>query len=361
MKKFILKFILITLITFVPIISCNYFVDPANIFHDDVVRKIIAGLSSGNIVEVSAANMDEGLLQEMMIQSMDDAPETVIIGSSHVMYIPFEYGNLHNAGMSGSWLGDYYSIVGLLKDSNKLPKRIIIGVDPWVLLRDATDGRWVTLNKYAVSLKKDIFSNDNNNELRGCDILPNVAKLKKLSSIEYFQSVLKKIRNDGFNIERGEVGIALDSNINSKFKIVPDGRRIPAKNFFKDSPDIEKDIDIKIEQRSIYSVGKGFTEIPNKNLEEFDKLLYYLISNDIEVHLYLPAWHPRVYELFSNDENYSGVLKVEEAVRKLSSKYGISVHGGYNPTSRGFKTEDFMDWMHLLPDKSLVDYQSTQN
>ncbi|MBE6097710.1 MAG: hypothetical protein E7198_07925 [Schwartzia succinivorans] len=359
MKKFVLKFVLITLMTFVPIVSCNYFVDPANRFREDMVSKVAEYLNEGYIVE-TPANMDEGLLQEKRISTMGYVPKTVIIGSSHIMYIPFDYDDTYNAGMSGSYLGDYYAIVGLLKYYNKMPKRIVIGVDPWAFLRDSTDGYWVSLKPYSFYLKRDIVGSSFFSDKVAYGILRG-SKLMELYSLAYFRSSLSKIKSDGLPQKSNEsVAIVDDTLVSEKSKIATDGRRISAKKGFQDIVDIEKDVDKKISSGNIYQFGKGFTQIPDTQWDEFVTLIQYLRDNGIEVVLYLPAWHPRVYELFATDDEYSGVLKVENKVRIFAKKNDIVVHGGYNPANNNFNTEDFMDWLHLKPNKMYEDYQSIQ-
>lgn len=359
MKKFILKLILITLITFVPIISCNYFVDPANIFHDDIVNKVAEYLNAGYIVEVPA-NMNNGILKKQQISAMDHSPETVIIGSSHIMYIPFEYEDIYNAGMSGSYYGDYYSIVGLLKYYDKMPKRVVIGVDPWAFLRDVTDGQHADIRIYAVYLKNVISNNNSFNSNKEIRKEFDYSKLRELYSPSYFQSSKKSFEKDGFRKGAETVKISENSNIEEKQKIIPDGRYIPAKKEFHKIPDIEKQVSDQIKSGSIYAVKKGFKDIPSERWDDFVKLLQYLLDNGIEVQLYLPAWHPDIYDYFTTNDNFSGVQKVEDSIRELGKKYNIPVHGSYNPASRNFTTEDFMDWLHLQPDKMYEDYKYIQ-
>lgn len=356
MKEFIIKFILITLLTFVPIISCNYFVDPANRFHDDIVNIVAEYLNAGYIVEVSA-NMDEGLLKEKQISAMNHAPETVIIGSSHIMYIPFEYEDTYNAGMSGAYLGDYYSIVGLLKYYDKMPKRVVIGVDPWAFLRDAADGRQTSIAQYATYLINGISEGAVFN-YKGGKGMSMFSKLKELYSLEYFRDSKKSLEEKGLRMGAEAVTVADDSNVGEKQKILPDGRYIPSAKGFHKKTDIENEANDKIKSGAIYQVGNGFTDIPSNRWKDFEQLINYLQDNGVEVQLYLPAWHPKVYKFFVTHEEFSGVEKVEDAIRDLGAKYNIPVHGSYDPAINKFNTGDFMDWLHLKPNKMYDDYQS---
>jgi len=359
MKKFIIKFFLITCMTFVPIISCNYFVDPANRFHDAMVTKVAEYLNAGYIVKVPA-NLDEGLLKEKQIAAMSHAPETVIIGSSHVMYIPFDYRDTYNAGMSGAYLGDYYSIVGLLKYYDKMPKRVVIGVDPWAFLRAASNGRQTSITQYAVYLidgfsEKEHLYDKNVKDIRG------YSKIKELYSLEYFRDSLKRLEKTGLKKGNETVSVASDEVVGEKQKIAPGGRYVPAIKDFHTSRDIENEVATQVKSGTIYQVGKGFKDIPPERWNEFEQLIKYLLDNGVKVHLYLPVWHPKVYEFFVSHENFSGVENVENAVRKLGEKYNIPVHGSYNPIKNNYTTNDFMDWLHLKPDKMFEDYKYLNN
>ena len=59
-----------------------YVVDPARLYRDRLITNAVETLNNGNIIQ-SPGDMDEGLFQKEMINSMSDAPRTVIIGSSH--------------------------------------------------------------------------------------------------------------------------------------------------------------------------------------------------------------------------------------------------------------------------------------
>lgn len=99
MKKFVLKVIFVVLIVYIPIIVINYNIDPANLYNTELIDNVVRCLLDGEIIE-SPGDMDEANFQKQMISSMHNKPGTVIIGSSHVMYIPWEYDDYYVAGLS---------------------------------------------------------------------------------------------------------------------------------------------------------------------------------------------------------------------------------------------------------------------
>ena len=118
MKMLLKKCVAVVILTYSVIVLCNYYVDTANIFHTDILVDIAEKLHGGKIVE-SPGNIDEGLFQKTMIQSMTHTPKTVVVGSSHIMYEPWEFGDYYVAGLSGAYLGDYYATIGLLEEANQ--------------------------------------------------------------------------------------------------------------------------------------------------------------------------------------------------------------------------------------------------
>ena len=148
MKMLLKKCVAVVILTYSVIVLCNYYVDTANIFHTDILVDIAEKLHGGQIAE-NPGNIDEGLFQKAMIQSMTHTPETVVVGSSHIMYEPWEFDDYYVAGLSGAYLGDYYATIGLLEEANHMPQHIVIGVDPWAFMSAANAGRHVSINDFA--------------------------------------------------------------------------------------------------------------------------------------------------------------------------------------------------------------------
>lgn len=109
---------------------------------------MVTTLNAGHVIE-SPGNINEGLFLEAMIKSLRHTPETIIIGSSHIMYEPWQFQDFYVAGLSGAYLGDYYAIIGLLEETDRLPSHIIIGVDPWAFMTSASNGRHTSIAQYA--------------------------------------------------------------------------------------------------------------------------------------------------------------------------------------------------------------------
>lgn len=350
MKKIIYKLLILAMSVYGVVIGINYFIDPANIYHEGAVNKMVELLNAHQAVKVPA-NIDEGVLQEKRISSLDWQPETVAIGSSHVMYIPFDYENLYNAGLSGAYLGDYYAVIGLLKYYDKMPKRVVIGVDPWALMQSSTDGRHTSIKQYAILLKNQINSDASSKDNDFLD-----KKVKELVSFSYFQASINSLRKNGFKNSDDIVEAVTDTKVGDVQKLLVDGRRVPAITGYRSLNSINDEIDRAIKNGSIYILERGFHDVQKEHLSQFEALVLYLRDNGVQVQIYLPAWHPRVYHFFCDNESFAGVAKVEASMRQLGHKYNIPVRGGYDPSLCNITENDFMDWLHMKPEKMKDNY-----
>ena len=69
MKKLIAKLVMLAIVVYSVVAGINYFIDPANIYHEGTVNRLVDCLNGNNIVEVPA-NVDEGVFQEKRITTL---------------------------------------------------------------------------------------------------------------------------------------------------------------------------------------------------------------------------------------------------------------------------------------------------
>ena len=357
MKMLLKKCVAVVILTYSVIVLCNYYVDTANIFHTDILVDIAEKLHGGKIVE-NPGNIDEGLFQKTMIQSMTHTPETVVVGSSHIMYEPWEFDDYYVAGLSGAYLGDYYATIGLLEEANHMPQHIVIGVDPWAFMSAANAGRHVSINDFA---RREIerVSGSEASKYTGIynDGKSTLKKVKELLSISYFQASVSAIKSNGIKYYLHRQVVCVDnSELGKKSKIMPTGRRIFAQGDIHTVQENDNDVAAALRKGSIYQLGKGFSELQMSNLEEFESLICYLQAKGVKVEFYLHPWYPDVYDYFKNNVQFSGVLKTENYLREMANRHGIIVHGSYDPELTHSNKEDFADWFHLKANKMLDSY-----
>jgi predicted glycosyltransferase involved in capsule biosynthesis len=138
MKQFILKIIIIAFPIIVLLLLTNYFGDAARLFDNDYEKQMAKIIINGQYV-TNVENYDERLFQKELIISEEIYPNFVIVGSSRTMLINsdlFLSSSFLNNSVSGASIEDIISIYQLYKVNNKLPKKILLGVDPWLFNRN---------------------------------------------------------------------------------------------------------------------------------------------------------------------------------------------------------------------------------
>lgn len=339
---------------FAVIISVNYFIDPANIYHHGMVKKMVQELENGHII-VNPGNIDEGRFQESRIRALRKSPETVIIGSSHVMYEKWNFGSEYVAALSGAYIGDFYSIVGLLEKNNHIPKAVLIGIDPWTFMRDVKDVRHTSIKKYGTFIFNKI--NSVNDEAEDSEIETN--KISELFSVAYFQesfNVVKKMGLKSFGEERNKVVISENDNMEKFSKIMPNGRRVFSVRDLKTITENDAYVNKLIKSGSIYQLERGFREVQVNNIKDFEALIEYLSRKDVKVEFYLHPWYPMAYEHFVKNPAFAGVIKTEDYLRNYAKSKRIIVRGSFSPKLCSVNDSDFADWLHLKAEKMMECY-----
>ena len=180
MKKFLKKILLISTPLMILLVVINYFIDPAKIYDSKYEKKISNILINGNFV-TNINNYDERILQKEIINSMRNPKEVLVFGSSRTMLINssfFPNKTFFNNSVSGASYEDFIAIFQIYKENNLLPKKIIIGIDPWLLNKNNRQIRWKSIESY---YKK-------NKELTSYSF--SFQKFSQLISLSYFQSAI---------------------------------------------------------------------------------------------------------------------------------------------------------------------------
>jgi len=359
MRKLIIKVAFLVIVVYGCVVGGNYVVDPAYIYHTEIIDEMVEVLSDGKIIE-NPGDFDEGLFMKGMVEALDAAPKTLILGSSHTMYVPWEenYEGVFVGGMSGAYLGDFYAVLGLLESGEKgMPERVVIGVDPWAFCADNLFERHPSISKYA-RYEKSIVDGKEEEE-RGMSVNGTGGrKLRGLFSFSYFQSSFAKLREKGigYYLNQRHVSIVTDDSVGNIAKILPNGRWVMGSASYKSVAENNAKSQNAIEAGVVYPLPERFIDLQENNLNEFKNMVEYLQKKDVEVEVYLPTWYPPLYTFFEREEGFAGVIKVEEYIRKFGKSHNIVVHGSYNPEVSDVSEEDFADWFHLKQGCMLDNY-----
>ncbi len=350
MKKFISKTAIFSIVVLLFLISVNYWGDSAKIFHSGYEEKI-ADIIFNNCNATNISNYDERVLQRELINRLDTNPDVLILGSSRTMLINSKYfknKKVINNSVSGASIEDLIAVYQIYKTRNILPKKIILGIDPWLLNENNGQTRWKSLEKEYAS-----FSSEETEVNQS--ILSN--KAKQLFSFSYFQASFRNLPN--VILSKSEP-IASDETYNkTTTKLVDASLSYGEKYRAISNEDVNNNAKNYI-SGSIYSIEK-FNDISPEVFHEFKKLCFSILQNDIELSFFLAPYHPIVFEKISRD--YKIVLEVENQVLQFADENDIKYFGSFNPTKAKVNASDFYDGMHCKENaiKKIMKVQTHNN
>jgi hypothetical protein len=348
MKK-LLKKILILLPIPTLVLATTWIVDPANIKSDDSYEKGVASiLLSGNNV-ANLVNFRERMLQKEIVLGLSKAPDVIVLGSSRSMAIDstfFHSKFFLNNSVSGASIEDYLGIFYLYLERGLKPKFVIIGLDPWVLNRNNDQNRWEDLSDGYFKMKSILgFTSLHTANVRNSFLnkICNYKNYKEFISPAYFnQSFLDLIK-------KGHTGNKYWSTDKSEAEVPikrADGSYAYDKKMRgKNLADINRDAKVFAMANPMYSLGK-FNKLDQSTMQLLDSFINYLTKNDVRVIIFLPPYHPAVFESIKVNTVYSMVAESEKWYRSLAIKHKSGIVGSYDPNTSNLKESDFYDGMH---------------
>lgn len=328
MKRLITKTVVLSLPFILMIVLVNFFGDAARLFSDEYEKKIARLINKGSFV-TNVKNFDEGLLQKELIINGSIHPEVLIIGSSRTMLISsdlFKGVQSLNNSVSRANIKDVISIYQLYKENHKLPKKIIIGIDP------------NTFNEYNTkTIWKSLEYGYNRFHKKKAPKFNELDKYKELYSLSYFQKSIESLLSEN----RDPFPTNKKSNITNT--ILNDGSLVYGKLYREATRD---EIDRRMALRIDNDLNdlESFDVISERIWLDFTKLISDLKQNNIEVSFFIAPVHPKVYEKI--EKEYRMVIKTEFFLTEYAKKNNIEIYGTFNPLKLGFNETNFYDGFH---------------
>lgn len=324
----------------------NYTVDCQGYFRGDTeLREVAMTLFAGNaIIGFEQLKDQERMILDVIVANTDEEtmPETVAFGSSRILQLTQEIvgTSFYNSGTTG---GDFYDLLStffIYDKREKLPRNVIIGVDPWLFNTDpdAQDKR-SERNLYAEFLTEKLGIPT---EYEHSD---PAQTWKFLFDLSYFQGNLEYLSSGaspGGAIEVVPAGQLYEQDTEVK---CPDGSLLYGTSYRARAQE-EIDMDCMIQTGSMFRLEEYFAPDAQR-LRIFEAWIRYMQEQGINVIFLLAPYPPIVYDhAVENAERYGGMLGTETAVRRLGKQYGIPVYGSYNPHAIPATGEDFYDGLH---------------
>ncbi|MBU2946659.1 DUF1574 family protein [Zobellia uliginosa] len=342
MKKFVLKTSIFSILILTFLVSTNYLGDSANLFKSSYEKKISKIILSGhNATNIS--NYDERKFQREIVGHLDDRPDIVVMGSSRTMLIKstfFKDKKFFNNSVSAASIEDLIGVFQLYKAKNLYPKKIFIGIDPWIFNKNNGKVHWKSLKREynnfitgkVVKETKESILND---------------KTKQLFSFSYFQASLDKLP-DVLEEKLDSTARSLDPVATNEINNTGNTKLVDGSlSYRKEYRDATKrQILIKAHQYikvKLYALEE-FEEISPKVVTEFNKLCEEILENNVDLVFFLAPYHPLVYQKIENE--YQIVLEVENMILQYAKEHNIEVLSSYDPLKSNLTEDDFYDGMH---------------
>jgi len=335
MIRFIIKTILSALPVLIVLVSVNYFCDPANIFHHAYEEEMIKIIYDGYHV-TNISNYDDRIFQRKLIQGLSDKPDYVIIGSSRSMLIRGEYINntsTINNSVSGASIEDMIAIYQIYNELDKLPKKIIMGIDPWTFNENNRQGRWCSLI--------DEYNRYHDGDDKQVNPLYEYIKFMEIISPSYFQGSMEYIGMNIFN-ERTKPEPTYGKYNETNTKLI-DGSMVYARSIREVTKmQLERKV-MKYLQEDIYGI-EDFDCLSPKITKALQQLVDTIRKKEIEIIFFLTPYHPTVYKVIGN--KYPMVIKSEAFIIEYAKANKIKLLGSFDPHKYDFNESSFYDGMH---------------
>jgi hypothetical protein len=326
----------------------NILVDGVGVFRLNSGLKYMAeNLVKGKMIAGSFGRYGERELQRLVVEAYPGRRDLIAIGSSRLMMLRgrFIKGNpdFFNHSVSGASMEDLLAIIGVYKEKGLLPRRVVLGIDPWILDKKTPFGdRWKTLDHYYQLMLSEIGTPKPDRTESGW------AGSKSRMTMEQFLAQYQQLINldctlqNWESLKRGrKLRVTTTVDIDD-FVREPDGSlHFPYVARFGSMKD-------QLSQAAVSP--KVAADAANGNsldgLDKLESLVRFLHAHSVQVVFVLPPFSPTAYHSCLNDAQHCSMLGAEIKVRNLAQRNGVPVLGSYNPGVYGFEGKDFFDATH---------------
>lgn len=293
-------------------------------------------------------SMDERQLLKLYVAQLEEAPQTIALGSSRILQLREELadgGSYYNCGMSGA---DFYDILGsfyLFDQAGKLPQNMIIGLDPWLL-----NGH---IDAFTPRSDRNLY----NEFLATCLGLPAEYEapepefsdpLDKLVSVSYFRENLAYLYRDDSNDPQPKV-VTGDIYTQPQNIMLGDGSVLYNRGFRE--VDEETSLMLARQQAATFLRMDDFHQLDAQLCDIFDRFVQYARSRGVNVIFVMTPYHPIVYNYATEYADvYDGFFLTEPWYTQYALANDIPIYGSYNPFVNDCFDEDFFDGYHIRPE-----------
>jgi hypothetical protein len=310
---------------------------------------------------------DDRRLQRESVALLDRAPAVLVSGSSRSRNIGTELfaagTSVRNGSVNGATIDDLVAVHGLYDQAGRVPRHIILNVDPWlfngaygnVLWRSVQDAHDAMLDRLAqpgapATAAGPARATAPAPDASGFFTRATLAKWADLFSGAQLAGSIAAITR---HKSRRREPVRILRETDDAFLVRPDGsfrwprsveRETEAIQFAR----LQRD-EAAARPGELFIQLVGFNAVSAERRRVFEALIEYLRARASMVTLMMLPYHPRTYDRYLPE---NGLLKpiseVEAYVRSLSAR-GFDVIGSFDPHRYGCVALEFVDQHHPLP------------
>ncbi len=325
--------------------AVNVRVDPVGLFDDGrLARAAAKTLIEGKAI--AASNLDDRQLHRAYAREVPAAPDTLVLGSSRTMAVSAEMvGGVtaYNASVSSATLPDLLAVIELFLAADKKPKRVVIGLDTWLLDSRPRNSRWRALAPQYAALRDRLGL-----PKRDVEVASRWSRLKAIVGLSMTLESLGVLRADGVGALAGRRGGGVQvvpAGDTSRAAKRPDGSLRYAASYRDRSVALVRAAAV-VDGRQLVTDSLRQGSFAPAQVAEFAALISHLKRQGVEVVFVLPPFHPTTYAWVRQRSDADFLAATEKRYRALAERLGVPVVGSYNPARAGCPAGQFLDGSH---------------
>ena len=343
-RTLLLRCAVLALIAALPV-AFSVWIDPARLRPWPREERAIAQalLAGHNVTDVT--NFNDRAIERLLADGRVHAPDVLSIGSSRIQALPavgFPARSFVNAGVSGADLDDLLSVYALYDTVPRRPRRVVLNLDPWTVIRDPSPPAWGRLIASHTAIVRRL--GDSTPQWRSW-LTTRVSGLKRMAAPEYFRLAVYSIRQCG---PSGIRFLVADRADNAEKTKTPDGTLIWPRRPPDTAALAVRDYVSRVRRGTAPYAGRD-SDVLAARAPVLERFLRMLRQDGVDVDVLLVPFHPLVYAEFARGA-HNATYDLDAWYRALARRTGANVVGGYDPAVAGATEADFFDELHLRPE-----------
>ena len=327
-------------------VAFSAWIDPARLVAPRGAEREIARVLATGTAVTDFTNHDERSIEKHLAPLRRARPEVLVLGSSRMQMLrgcvdsPVrECGAFVNVSVSGALLDDVFGTYGLYDTADRRPRRVLLGVDPWMESETGDGWRALAAERAMVMRRAGIPSSPRR------DLLAAWSRVvRRLANPEYFRLSVHSL------LRHGPGGIqwrATDREQNAEKTKLPDGSVVwPMRTEEQVRRDAEWFASSEVPRDSRFH---DFGRRAPGRAGALERFVRHLRSEGVAVTMVLVPFPAEVYDA-SRRMSGDSLAAVERELRAMSARAGARIVGSYDPRAVDVTLRDFFDGDHLRPE-----------